>query len=488
MDSSGRAGGCRGAAASLSVQPWNSETLSLVNPLRVAAAAVLSLILTALPPPTGAQVPALRQVAKEVARQGPFMGVLRVEQGERRLLDAVHGQADLEAALPLRATARLRIGSVTKQFTAAALLRLQDQGKLAIDDPLHRHWPEAPAAWAGITLAQLLTHQSGIPNGTNLPDFATFKRLPEGPEQSLRRVAALPLDFAPGAGAAYSNSAYVLAGWLVERISGLPLGEFLQREFFGPLGLRDTALEAPEALLPRRAQGYRATEGGGWQRAAFIDMRQVGGAGALVSSVGDLLRWQRALHGGQVLRPASLARMRTPVGGRFAMGLIVADDPQGGRRYEHSGGIDGFSAWLQWRERDRLGIVVLSNVEGAPMPVIGARLLRAVDGGWHFDAQPVLLRGSFNAWGADDVLKRQPGQPARWMLERTLPAGTHDFKIASADWAQVDLGGRRPGQHEGALAEQGANLQLRSESEGRWRFTLSLDARRQPQLQVQALR
>lgn len=290
-----------------------------------------------------------------------FMGAVLVVRDGAALLDRAYGSASLELEVPNTPATRFRIGSITKQFTAAAILLLEERGLLRVDDLLARHVPEAPAAWAGITLYQLLTHTSGIRNITALPEFRTWAKLPQTPREAVERLRDLPLDFPPGEKFAYSNSNYLLLGLVVERVSGRAFAAFLHDNVLDPLGLRDTDVDNNTDLVPRRAAGH-AFQFGSYLRAPYSDMTVPHAAGAMYSTTHDLRRWIEGLLSGQLLTPASVARMITPEKGGYALGLQVSLTPR--KVIRHGGSIAGFSAFLAHYPDERLTVVVLSNVMG----------------------------------------------------------------------------------------------------------------------------
>jgi CubicO group peptidase (beta-lactamase class C family) len=301
-----------------------------------------------------------------------FMGNVLVARDGVVVFEKGYGWANMELKVPHTAAGRFRIGSVTKQFTAAAILLLEEQGKLRVDDPVARHIPEAPVAWKEVTLFHLLTHTSGIRSFTDLPSYATWKLSPEGPAQTFGHIRDLPLEFAPGERHKYSNSGYVLLGWIVERVSGRSYGEFLRENIFDPLGMKDSGYDTDTALLPPRAAGYVPGPGGP-VKAPFIDMHVPHGAGALYSTTGDLLRWTQGLFGGKLLSAASLEKMTTPFKNNYAFGLGVSR-PGSRKSYSHGGGIEGFNAHLAYFPEGKVTVVVLANVNGPAFTQLGAQL------------------------------------------------------------------------------------------------------------------
>ncbi|HEY1111878.1 MAG TPA: serine hydrolase domain-containing protein, partial [Opitutaceae bacterium] len=190
-------------------------------------------------------------VQKRVAAH-EFSGAVLVAQRGKPLFDRAYGLANHEWEIANTPAARFRIGSITKQFTAVSILLLEERGKLKLTDLVSQHVPDTPAAWSKLTLQHLLTHSSGLPNVTELPEFLLWKNSPSTVTQMVARFSELPLDFEPGSRARYSNSNYLVLGLIVERVSGQRYGEFLRQHVLDPLGLQDSGLDSNLTILPRR--------------------------------------------------------------------------------------------------------------------------------------------------------------------------------------------------------------------------------------------
>jgi len=302
----------------------------------------------------------MQQVIASSVNDHRFMGAVLVVKDGNALIDQAYGFADLEWNIPNTPATRFRIGSVTKQFTAACVLLLEERGKLTLEDPLKIHLPNSPAAWDRITIQSLLTHTSGIPDLTRAPDVAVAERIDITPTELVSRLFDKPLDFEPGAKFGYSNSGYGLLGHLIETISSQSCADFLRQTIFDPLGMNDTGVDDNTAILPRRAKGYLRLSGS-TINAPFISMSFVFGAGDLYSTTADLLKWNRGLWGGKILSPASLTTMTAPCLGNYALGLVV--EVKGGRRVIHHGGdINGFNSMLACYPDDDLTVIVLGNL------------------------------------------------------------------------------------------------------------------------------
>ena len=321
-----------------------------------------------------------------------------------------YGFADLEEQVPVSNNSVFRVGSVTKQFTAAALLLLAEEGKISLQDKLSKYYPNFPRA-NDITLDEMLHHTSGIYNYTSAPNFAVDGMIHRSTDEMVEFIGKLPKtqDFEPGTNWSYSNSAYFILGGVVEKASGESLANVFQTRFFTPLGMTHTALDDETEIVAGRARGYAGTGPGKFTNAAFISMSIPGGAGSIRSTAGDLATWNAALYGGKILKPASLAAMLTP--GKLSNGenssaamakmaaaagapaaaasakkeygyALMLSQEDGHRKVDHGGGIYGFSASLSEFPDDKTTVVVLSNAIGKDVgaPKVADRIERLAIG------------------------------------------------------------------------------------------------------------
>ncbi|GJI87090.1 serine hydrolase [Duganella hordei] len=307
----------------------------------------------------------LEAVADSFAATSKFSGTVLVAKGDRVLLDKGYGSANLEWNIPNAPSTKFRLGSVTKQFTAAGVLLLEDRGKLKVSEPVSKYLPDLPAAWSKITIAQLLNHTSGIANFTSQKEYQSIEPFTKKPAEIAALVRDLPLRFESGSKFEYSNTGYVLLGQLIEQVSGDSYATFLRKNIFEPLGMKDTGYDWNAAILPNRAAGY-ARGKSGIANAGFINMSIPHGAGALYSTTADLLRWQRALYEGKLLSAGALQAMTTAYESGYGYGLAVREAP-GSKELAHNGGIEGFSTELHYRVADKISVIVLSNVEGSQL-------------------------------------------------------------------------------------------------------------------------
>ncbi|MCE0523882.1 MAG: serine hydrolase [Methylacidiphilales bacterium] len=304
-------------------------------------------------------------LAKYFPADGPGTAVLVARDG-KILFSHGYGLADREKQMPATPETRFRIGSVTKQFTAAAILQLAGENKLSIEDPLSKYFPQYPGG-DKITLHNLLNHTSGLHNYTAHPDFLARVIRPISDADLVAWFQDDPPDFAPGEQFSYCNTGYVLLGQIVGKVSGMSLGDYLQKQFFGPLGMHDTGVYLNATPPDHAARGYSFANNQ-LQPALDWDMSWAGGAGELYSTVGDLWRWTEALQGGRVLPPEGLQEMTTVVTVpkkdtlilRYGMGLYHTDIG-GLPAVGHNGGLNGFLSCVMWFPEQKVTVAVLGN-------------------------------------------------------------------------------------------------------------------------------
>lgn len=347
--------------------------------------AIVAMAAPAAAADTKAIAAAIDRAASDAVKTGQSPGLqVAVFKDGAPVLVKGYGSADLELGVPVTNDKVFRIGSVTKQFTAVALVKLQEEGKLSLDDKLSRYFPDFPRA-GDITLAQMLHHTSGLFSYTDIPDYMMKDGLQhQSTADMIAYFAKMPklMDFEPGTSWNYSNTAYFILGAVVEKVEGKPLATVLKDRFFTPLGMTKTALDDEADIVPGRVEGYAADGVGKFKNAGFISMTVPGGAGAMRSTASDLVRWNAALFGGKLLKPASFAAMTTPgkltdgqtsgtVIGKmegmpkieYGYGLMLSTI-DGHRKVDHGGGINGFNASLTEFPADRVTVVVLSNTIG----------------------------------------------------------------------------------------------------------------------------
>jgi CubicO group peptidase (beta-lactamase class C family) len=317
-------------------------------------------------------------IAKARADAKQFMGNVLLAKGDQVLFEKSYGSANMEWNVPNTAESKFRIGSMTKQFTTACLLLLEDRGKLKTDDPVSKYVPNAPATWAKITIYHLLTHTSGIPSFTNFPEYEQFQRQPTTPEKLLAFFRDKPLEFEPGSKWKYSNSGYEVLGYVIEKVTGQTYHQFLDENIFKVLNMTDSGYDSNSRVIAHHAYGY-APGPQGITVAGYVDMTVLYSAGALYSTTRDLLKWERGLFGGRLLKPASLEKMITPFKNDYGCGLFVTS-VNGRKRIEHGGGIQGFNTELAYWPDEQMTVVVLANLNGSAPSDIAAGLAATVHG------------------------------------------------------------------------------------------------------------
>lgn len=313
------------------------------------------------------------------ARQvvGTSVGVMK--DGRIQLAKG-YGFADLENEVPATEHTVYRIGSITKQFTASAIMQLVEQGKLSLDDELTKFVPDYPTKGHRITVDRLLTHTSGIKGYTEMPKFWEQSRQDLTHEQMIAMFSAEPFEFAPGERYQYNNSAYYLLGVIIEKTSGQSYADYLKQKVFDPLGLAETHYLDEAPIVRHRAAGYEVRQGA-VRNDDPLSMKLPYAAGSLGASVLDLMKWQTALVENRLLKTESYARMKTPAtlndGSKTTYGYGLAmGSLEGHRKVAHGGGINGFRSQLAYYPDDRLTVVVLCNTGTANPDLLEARITR----------------------------------------------------------------------------------------------------------------
>ena len=325
-------------------------------------------------------------IAAAALKNGPVAALsIAVVRGSDTLVMKGYGLADVENEVPATAQTVHRIGSVTKQFTAVAIMRLVEQRKLTLDDDVTKYVPNAPTRGRRVQIRHLLNHTSGIPSYTDVgPIFGRKIRMDLPHDSLLAIVRDDSLQFEPGAHFYYNNTAYYLLGMVIEKVTGKSYGDHLKEALFAPNGLSSTVYCSVNPVIKRRAHGYERGPGG-LVNASYISMDLPYAAGSLCSTVGDLVAWTRMLHGGKLVTPASLSAMITPVkltSGRamqYGFGLFM-DSLGSHRRIHHGGGINGFISELAYYPNDSLTVVVLANTSPAPSEQVADDIARVAFG------------------------------------------------------------------------------------------------------------
>lgn len=297
--------------------------------------------------------------------QGASVAVVR---DGKAVLTRSYGLANAEHRVPASEDTVYQLASVTKTFTAGAVMMLVNDGKLSLDARITDRLPDLPKAWETVTVRHLLNHTSGIKSYTSVQGFNETPSKNYTPREILDLVATAPMEFAPGEKWRYSNTGYVLLGMIIEKATGKPYGESMAERFFKPLGMTRTRANDLRVVIPNRAQGYR-WDGKELRNAEPVSPTQPFAAGMLVSTVGDLVKWEAALANHAILDEPTLKLMWTPArlsDGKeagYGFGWEV-NKVNGHRKVSHGGAIPGFSTELARYPDDKLTVIVLTNADG----------------------------------------------------------------------------------------------------------------------------
>lgn len=418
-------------------------------------------VLLGLPPRGTAQLALpdellARWVADQFDPQGPG-GVVLVARGGRPILRVAHGRADVEAEVPMRADQPLPIGSLTKSFTAAAILRLAAEGELDLDDDVRAHVPDAPVGERVVTIEQLLTHTSGMPSLVDVPGFLEWAREGRSTRELLAVTGGEPFHFEPGQGFAYSDSGYILLGAVLERHGGGSWDAAVRELVARPLGLESVASAAD--LGERAAAGYTLA-GGEVRRAETIDWSVPHASGSLVATADDLLRWVGAWRDGEVapeeLQRRAWAPRTLPDGRRSGYGYGWKSCTFERRQaIQHGGWVPGFTASLLHLPEEDLTAIALLNVDdGLEASYLARRALRLL-----LTGSPELATHALSGAEREALLGRyRTPRGATWVVS------------ARADGLVLDLGGRPID-----LVALGPRTLCAADSDGTWCFEFEPD-------------
>ncbi|PWF55558.1 serine hydrolase [Massilia glaciei] len=354
-----------------------AAVLALQAPCSVAQEAPMS---AAAEQALAAQIDA--SISRHYKADAPGATVIVTRDG-KTVFHKAYGMASVAKKQAMTPDMTLRIGSITKQFTAVAILMLVEEGKLALSDDITKFLPDYPTKGKKITVEQLLTHTSGIVSYTGKMDFAANNTKDLTVQQMIDTFKNDPLTFEPGTNFAYNNSGYFLLGAVIEKVSGMPYAKFLEKRIFVPLGMNDTAYEGYERSAATKAEGHSKKEAA-YTPSAPLSMSLPYAAGSLVSNVDDLARWEAAITGGKLINAASLAKAFTPFklsdgsardyGYGWQIGKL-----QGNQTIGHGGGINGFVSYALRIPQSKVFVAVLSNADsGIAAPEMVAQKAGAI--------------------------------------------------------------------------------------------------------------
>jgi D-alanyl-D-alanine carboxypeptidase len=325
-------------------------------------------------------------IASQTAKNN-FRGAVLVSIDGNIAFEKGYGFANQEWGALNTPNTEYRIFSITKQFTGACILLLEERGLLNVQDPISKYVDGLPESWKSITLHQLSTHTSGIPNYPDMtPRAKELERLHATPREMLEIAATKPLEFKPGTQLHYSNTGYILLGMVIEKISGQTYAEFLKKNIFDPIGMAHSGYDDQEAILPNRASGYSIRDGQAIN-ATFGDMSYPFSAGGIYSTVEDMKRWCQAITtSGALLKATSLRQMfaiysETAAYGEqnYGYGVVIAHK-FGKLLHYHGGGWYDFGSILQEYPQEHLCIIVLANTDRANLTDIADHVAAALFG------------------------------------------------------------------------------------------------------------
>ncbi|WP_267875582.1 serine hydrolase domain-containing protein [Duganella radicis] len=305
-------------------------------------------------------------------RPGEPGAVLLVIKDGHVLFRKAYGEADVLTHTPLSPDMAMPIGSMTKQFTAVAVMLLAESGKLSVGDPITRYLPTYPTHGKTITIENLLTHTSGIPDYVTTPDWPSNMGHEVSTQGLLDTISQRPLDFEPGAKYDYSSSNYVLLGAIIEKVSGLPYAKFLEQRIFLPLGMKDTGYARRLRGNAALAAGHTLVESG-FIHSPPVSPSQLSAAGGMLSTVDDLARWNKAIDAGRLLSAAGWKKVFTPYRPRegtseYGYGFQIGDSWQSTMTIRHGGRVPGFESFAMRLPEQQMYVAVLSNLDGGRTP------------------------------------------------------------------------------------------------------------------------
>ena len=306
-----------------------------------------------------------------------FTGSILLAREGKPLVSKGYGFANIEWQVPNTPQTKFRVGSITKQFTSMTVMQLREQGKIKLEDSVCAYLTPCPDTWKPVTIHHLLTHTSGIPTYTGLPEWRKVNMVPKTVDEMIGFFRDLPLQWTPGEKYAYNNSGYFLLGAVIEKITGKKYEQVVQEQIFTPLGMTDSGYDWSATIIPRRASGYSG-RGPAVRNAAALDMQQPYSAGSLYSTTEDLLKWDQALYTERLLPAAAKSTMWTPFKDNYAYGWSIVPasaETFGHRRMAHSGGINGFSSMIIRLPDVNVTAIVLANSDSVAASAVARDLL-----------------------------------------------------------------------------------------------------------------
>lgn len=348
-------------------------------------------------------------------------GVVQLSKGDEVYYNKAFGVADIELNVAMQPNHVFRLGSVTKQFTAAAILKLMEEGRLSLTDDIRKYLPDFPDKNQPITIEALLTHTAGVVNYTGLPTFTDeLKRKDLSPEQLINLFKNEPLEFKPGTAYKYSNSGYVLLGYIIEKITQKTYEAYIDELIFKPLKMNDSYYDSANRLIPGRVSGY-TQHNGRFKNADFLSMTLPYAAGSLASTAKDLQIWNNALAQGEVLKTATLKKAFSPY--QLTNGQLIAygygweiGNVQGISTVKHVGVVNGFLSYVILLPAENITLSILLNSNSAVDIDYFASTIIALALNRPFEQHPVNLKPA-ELKSLQGVYKLPSGQEYRIRLE-----------------------------------------------------------------------
>jgi CubicO group peptidase (beta-lactamase class C family) len=325
-------------------------------------------------------------VLSKYAAIGDFNGTALVAEQGKVIFKKGYGMANFEWNIPNAPNTKFRLGSLTKQFTAMLVLQQVADGKIKLDGKLSDYLPDyRKDTGERVTIHHLLTHTSGIPSYTEVPEFRELRIHSVPVDQFVKKYCSGDLQFEPGSKFHYDNSGYFLLGAILEKVTGKPYEQLLQERIFAPLHMNDSGYDHGETIIERRAGAYQREIVGGMTNAAWIDMSVPYAAGSLYSTVDDLYKWDQALYTDKLLPRELIERMFTPYKDNYAYGWFVEPAKEGkpgygGLEIAHEGGINGFHTIIDRYPKEKVFIVLLDNASDGPLEEESNQVARVVYG------------------------------------------------------------------------------------------------------------
>ena len=351
-------------------------SISAITPLHMAV--MNSINQAAAATPDSKLAVQIDEFANKLVKMNLFSGAILVAKDGRAILSKGYGMANLDLDVPNAPRTKYRLGSITKSFTAIAVMQLQQQGKLSVKDLVCKYVDPCPEAWNAITIYHLLTHTSGLQNYMELSGYTGLKRAGATPETIIALFRDLALSFPPGKQFGYSSSNYVVLGSVIETVTGKRYGVVLQDQILKPLAMNATGLDRNQFVVKNRAEGYISQN----VKADYINMSAAFASADMYSTVEDLLILDQALYTSKVLSKAQLDEMFMPaVKAEFGDGEEMYsgygwfnDQVLSHHRIENRGGVEGFRSALHRFPDDRITVIVLSNFETVDAHIVAEQI------------------------------------------------------------------------------------------------------------------